>query len=694
MNKENKTKKPKNIEYVLYAEFDALTGPTIRFQYPKECGTNESNLEEWMIPDGMHDRNDDSTTFFLNREGEVTIFENIDDDENSDQFNKDKNNENNNQNKNDHISEVESDEGWKILGDSANCIIFQDEKIKIYSAEKCGDFSNPAQDSFVYDISFHEELNPTPLGELFSCIYDKNLNTIGFKFFDGKEDDEKLFKELLTKFIETQGIMKTQQEIENERLEQLKQEKKLEEEKKLKQEHEKKRKPFLYCTNVCKSKKDPTARRGTRINSMAICSRLQFSPVFKSALVLAVEKTLDFPDDARKIAIELFNAVNAVDLTECPLWTEQQKLLKRILNVSHNEFVTNLEFQSEKIPIHIPLTLLEDEVGEVSLINVLKKFQHNSMHILNGLLTNKKIIFIGHKMKAGDVCGYVLASILMVCPPLRGLIRRIYPYADLKTIDEFIDIPGYVIGVTNQLFASKQAWWDILCDINTGTITINPNLVEEFENSEHQAYDKQFIEKCLTSLENSSEQYIRGSFQEYTTHIVKMALEEEEFNDATSRLSEMKANFKRIQQWRETEMHKTYLSDQEIRKELLIIKSIDVQRLIRRLIIRRDLDGNELFNIYESFIKNITTEEECMEFLSYFPEAKGGLYPLAVNLFHSSEVVRLGTVALLKRLDGIKTGSGLITGLNMFLLLAYERNVRQLTTKLEKFMETIQTKQK
>lgn len=37
-----------------------------------------------------------------------------------------------------------------------------------------------------------------------------------------------------------------------------------------------------------------------------------------------------------------------------------------------------------------------------------------------------------------------------------------------------------------------------------------------------------------------------------------------------------------------------------------------------------------------------------MEFLSYLPESQGGLFPVAVSLFHSSEAVRSRAVRLLQ----------------------------------------------
>ena len=36
--------------------------------------------------------------------------------------------------------------------------------------------------------------------------------------------------------------------------------------------------------------------------------------------------------------------------------------------------------------------------------------------------------------------------------------------------------PGYIAGVTNPAFEEHPTWWDVLCNINTGKISISPYL--------------------------------------------------------------------------------------------------------------------------------------------------------------------------------------------------------------------------
>lgn len=60
----------RNVEYILLAEFDILSGSTIKHQFPYPIGVDEQVLAEFMLPDGAHKRQDDWTVFFLNRPGQ------------------------------------------------------------------------------------------------------------------------------------------------------------------------------------------------------------------------------------------------------------------------------------------------------------------------------------------------------------------------------------------------------------------------------------------------------------------------------------------------------------------------------------------------------------------------------------------------------------------------------------------------
>ena len=38
---------------------------------------------------------------------------------------------------------------------------------------------------------------------------------------------------------------------------------------------------------------------------------------------------------------------------------------------------------------------------------------------------------------------------------------------------------GFIAGVTNQLFEDRTAWWDVLCNIDTGKITVSKDITAQ-----------------------------------------------------------------------------------------------------------------------------------------------------------------------------------------------------------------------
>ena len=98
--------------------------------------------------------------------------------------------------------------------------------------------------------------------------------------------------------------------------------------------------------------------------------------------------------------------------------------------------------------------------------------------LLNALLTQKRIVFLGHNLPSSLVSDFVLAACHLASGSgvLRGFARYAFPYTDLTKIDDLLKVPGYVAGVTNPAFASKYEWWDVLCDVGTGKIKISPKI--------------------------------------------------------------------------------------------------------------------------------------------------------------------------------------------------------------------------
>lgn len=66
---------------------------------------------------------------------------------------------------------------------------------------------------------------------------------------------------------------------------------------------------------------------------------------------------------------------------------------------------------------------------------------HPIILLINAMLSERRIIFIGHGKPSGEVSNYVLATCAMGSGfgVLRGFSERAFPYSNLINVDELLD---------------------------------------------------------------------------------------------------------------------------------------------------------------------------------------------------------------------------------------------------------------
>lgn len=165
-----------------------------------------------------------------------------------------------------------------------------------------------------------------------------------------------------------------------------------------------------------------------------------------------------------------------------------------------HEFESKVMYKGIPIPIKVPTAVMPETVGDFSLIKLIQNFseQHTkspqpfTLHphlttngvnthpiivLVNGLLTQKRVIFLGHNMPSGEVAEAVLAACALASGGiLRGFTRHAFPYTDLTKIDDLLNVPGFIAGVTNPTFENHPEWWDVLCDLPSGRVKISSKI--------------------------------------------------------------------------------------------------------------------------------------------------------------------------------------------------------------------------
>ncbi|KAL6073369.1 Spindle pole body interacting protein, variant 2 [Balamuthia mandrillaris] len=667
----------RHVHFLVLAQFDITTGSSISQQYPEPVTCKEfpnagsaceQFLAEMMLPDGLHKRDDDWTIFFLNRDEQVKggpkeSLPHLDPSPTAASSKQQQHNYNDTL----ICPPFEAflyeyaegqDEGWCLKG-----------KKSVYLLPGCVEVHEMSGET-TYAINKHEDLDYTQLEPMFSCVLLDTGAALGFRFpseeveatFSKHIDDiiDGNFPDTSVKAAGANDTKETNQDLSS-------------------SVSAEQQRPFLYCLNRVTNLKDDSVKRGAVVKAISLCSPHPFIHVFKPLLVLALDNIFKAQGKERDILAQLYDSINSIDLREMPSLTMHQMLMLRMSQTpdkAKTEFSTKIRFTTP-ISIKIPLTVFPDEVSDFQVIPLVKKFQGGTMTLLNAALMEKRILFLGKDIITSDeICNCVLAIVGMMCPPLTGIIQRSFPYTNIASLD-FLNKPGYIAGVANNLFEEKVDWWDVLADVETGKIILNPQTMSA-EKQPYTKHDNDFFLKVITAITNHmSDEHIKHLFQEYVKHILDIALGQEEFCTVAERQIAYDANRVRIEAWKKTSSFETYKKAIKQQRKQSAIQEPKVERCIRKLRIRTDITESEMIEIYDLFTKHITTKERVIEvlllsfffenntaelvcyfaisqFLSLLPESQGGLNPLAVNLFHSSPAVRQATVQLFHRLDSIQ----------------------------------------
>lgn len=416
------------------------------------------------------------------------------------------------------------------------------------------------------------------------------------------------------------------------------------------------------------------------MKAMAICTRHSFLHIYKPLLLLALEEYFRAPvpetlaslyhalnamdlsllpklsslenfvlgaSDAKDMFIEKFEAMikqrKKLDAARDSLETSSDPLSKRktyALPRDTHEFESKINYNGIPVPVKVPTALSPETVGDFSLVKLIQTFSmphstqpqpfalhphlttsgaftHPIIVLVNALLTQKRIIFIGHNRPSSEVAEAVLAACALASGGvLRGFVRHAFPYTDLTKVDDLLKVPGFIAGVTNPAFSYKPEWWDLLCDLPTGRMKISNRIegasptegslffqqqglpmngvgglqMSDSKNSADATGDSQFMEGLLQSIANRhGETAIRAKWRSWVLKFTRIAAAFEEtvygasalyigshetdagaygvsghgyvWPDEGSRLRELAANVHRIEGWRNTRSYYSCVQD-------------------------------------------------------------------------------------------------------------------------------------
>ncbi|CAK9781024.1 spindle pole body interacting protein [Cutaneotrichosporon oleaginosum] len=412
-------------------------------------------------------------------------------------------------------------------------------------------------------------------------------------------------------------------------------------------------------------------------------------------------------------------------------------------------FETEAKFKKITVPIRIPMTVFDEDVGDYSIIELVQTFSQNvqpfpppfhpALHtngaythpvflIFNAMLAHKRIIFLGHGRPANQVARMVLAACAMVSgcgQVLRGFTETAFPYANLASLDVLEEFDGYVAGVCNPRFEELPSTWDVLCNLETGRVTVSkelqmPGTVQGTKSdltsdrsvntggkdedsamaggkahsvSKTDCLDNQFVEEILTaSSAHYGEGHIRVRWTDYISRFVRLVAYQEQLHLGSTRLGwqyqpfrdghlgsgivfidddlrqrEMRGNAHRIDAWRKTKSYRLAQKDWVREQENAAIRGFDALHNVKRLRMTRSMSNKEAELIYSTMVRQVRTYDQVVELLTYLPMHFGGLIPVANGLIHPLASVRNDCLDLLCTINQYTVGRHALLTLNYFL---------------------------
>ncbi|KAF8430500.1 docking domain of Afi1 for Arf3 in vesicle trafficking-domain-containing protein [Terfezia claveryi] len=406
---------------------------------------------------------------------------------------------------------------------------------------------------------------------------------------------------------------------------------------------------------------------------------------------------------------------------------------KAFINRDTHEFESRVIYHGIPIPVKIPVAILPETVGDFSLIQLITTFStphsHNpqpfALHphlttngpythpiivLINALLTQKRIVFLGKAKPSGEVVDHVLAACALASGgTLRGFTRHAFPYTDLSKVDDLLRVQGFIAGVKNPAFANHDDWWDVLCNIDTGRIKISPAIKQpppsellqsniSFSGvSNPDTGDNAFMDDvlhCITS--RFGESAVRARWRDWVVRFTRMAAAYEEvvygasalwigqeechavkghgyvWPDEGMKMRDLMANAARIEGWRNTRSYYAYVQDLAKLHTAKPIKSIDLHHQLDRLRTLR-LSHFASSEVFLALHAAMTSYEAINQVLCCIPEYQGGVFPIAVGLFHPYQKVRFAAVEILERLRDHIAGRHFFNSMNRFQRLAFVR---------------------
>ena len=258
----------------------------------------------------------------------------------------------------------------------------------------------------------------------------------------------------------------------------------------------------IIVLNLVRTQKDKSVKRGAIVKAIAIATRLQILDTFKPLLTLALDDY--YRTESDDVVSNLYNTLNDVSFDPNNNNNKGNQgrfgmMEQKENNNDLSQFTVSIKFHGINMRLTAPRSIGPDEITGISMRKLFKTFRRNNgMSILyNAIFTQRRVIFVGHNLPSDLIANMVLSACLLTSPAIQGTLQRAYPYACLTAM-QFLQVSGYIAGVTNPIFEQRQEWWDVLCNVATGEVKLSESYEKELNSEENEKlYQKVYVFFCV-----------------------------------------------------------------------------------------------------------------------------------------------------------------------------------------------------
>lgn len=246
--------------------------------------------------------------------------------------------------------------------------------------------------------------------------------------------------------------------------------------------------PVLFGLCAVVSKRDSTARRGGITKSVAVLgpSLVWLEPFFP-ILVAAAQYCCDVNGtdesalrELQRILKRCYDSVNnaaGMVAAGCAKVDQLTAEVSKYCTLSSGQqayvYYNDAPF-GNTIKAKLPLSPESSDIvfTRYSLESLIEALGPSSLHLLLGILTEKKILILCRKGEAADVCEAALSlGIIGNMLDRNFMAQKVFPYVSVSSVNHFMQVPGYIVGTLNPIFDNVNPWgWDLLCDLDNKSV--------------------------------------------------------------------------------------------------------------------------------------------------------------------------------------------------------------------------------